>query len=261
MNSEVILATHCSDITPYRQLSTGKGYGLELQAFFDPQVLAGDWRRVLDEHQRALAGFEGTIGMHGAFFDLNSGSLDPAINAVVRLRLRQNLNIARKLRAKYIVFHANYLSMFKVPYYRQYWHERQVDFWQEIVEEAAAARVHILLENVAEDDPTILTDLLAEVNNPFFGACLDVAHTFLYSKRSIYTWIDALAPYLYVCHLNNHDGKLDQHWPLSQGVIDYDPILSYLSQLLYPPKLTLEVPNQAAMKQSLNYLTECLVPV
>jgi sugar phosphate isomerase/epimerase len=251
---QVLITTEVKDVAAYRLWAEESGLGLELQAFSDPQLLAGDWQAILRDHQRLLAGFRGCLGLHGAFYDLISASLDPGVVRLTRERYRQNLHAAQELGAGYVVFHANYMGILKLPDYRPGWHRRQVDFWSRFAEEAAAAGLYLLLENMWEDDPTIITDVLAEVNSPHLRACLDIAHAVLYSRTPVAEWIETFEPYLHCCHLNNHDGHLDLHWPLDQGVIDYPPVLRHLRRLPRPPLLTLEMADQNSLKAGLRYL-------
>jgi sugar phosphate isomerase/epimerase len=250
----VLITTEVNDVAAYRLWAEELGMGLELQAFTDPQLLSSNWRTTLCDHRRRLTGFQGCLGLHGAFYDLISASLDPDVVQLTRERYRQNLHVAQELGAGYVVFHASYMGILKLPDYRPGWHRRQVDFWSRFVEEAAASGLFLLLENMWEDDPTIITDVLAEVNSPNLRACLDVAHAALYSRLPLSHWIDTFAPYLYCCHLNNHDGTLDLHWPLSRGVIDYPPILTRLRRLANPPLLTLEMADRDSVEASLPFL-------
>jgi sugar phosphate isomerase/epimerase len=250
---QVLITTDARDVSASRAWAEQIGVGLELKTFSDPQLLATDWKASLHQHRQQLAGFNQCLGLHGAFYDLVSASLDPGIVALTRHRYRQNVYAARALDARYVVFHANYMGILKLPDYRPGWHRRQVDFWGRFAEEAAANGLYLLLENMWEDDPTILTDMLAEINNPHLKACLDVAHAVLYSPISVTDWIEALGPYLYCCHLNNHDGRLDLHWPLNQGVIDYQAVLARLRRLPQPPLLTLEMSSRVSLESSLSY--------
>jgi sugar phosphate isomerase/epimerase len=129
-----------------------------------------------------------------------------------------------------------------------------VDFWGRFVEEAEVVGIQLLLENLWEDEPALIAEILAEVNHPCLRACLDVAHATLFSPAPVSRWIEAIAPYLYCCHLNNNDGEMDLHWPLSQGVIDYAPILAELRRRQPAPLLTLEMPSRERMVASLPLL-------
>jgi sugar phosphate isomerase/epimerase len=249
--SQMLITANGRDLPDLRSWAERNDFGLELQAFADPATLDGHLEHVLAEHHRALAGFPGMLGVHGAFYDLSSASMDTAILGITRRRYEQNLWIAAELNARYVVFHINYPNSLKVPNMRPSWHRRQVAFWASLVEDAGRLGVTMLLENSAETDPSLLADILAEIGSPWLRACLDVAHATLYSEVPLDEWVAAFEPYLYSCHLNNHDGKLDLHWPLCTGVINYRQVLPRLQGLAKPPLLTLEMASVADMEASL----------
>jgi len=251
---QVLFATYGHDIAIYRQRAEQFQCGLELHLFSEPAVLSDGLAETISSYQKQLRGFQGRLGIHGAFYDMISASLDPEIVAVTRKRFRQNLHIAAELQAEYVVFHANYMGGFKLANYRPGWHERQVAFWNTLLAEAAPLGVTVLLENMWASDPTIICDVLAAVDQPCFRACLDVAHAALYSDRPVEEWITVLGPYLHACHLNNHDGQMDLHWPLGKGIIDYPAVLAMLRARLQAPLLTLELPDWESIKESLAML-------
>jgi sugar phosphate isomerase/epimerase len=250
---KILLSTERHDLAAHREWAEERGFGLELQAFSDPKVLSGNWQEVLAEHQQQLAHFRGPLGLHGAFYDMVSASLDPEVVALTRKRYRQNLRIAADLGVSYVVFHLNYMGILKLPNYRPAWHQRQVEFWRPFSEEAAGLGLTVLLENLWEDDPELITNILEEVSNPHLRACLDVAHATLFSSLPAAAWIERMAPHVHCCHLNNHDGQLDLHLPLNEGVVEYRPILHSLRHLLVPPFFVLEMGNRQRMAASLPY--------
>lgn len=252
---EVLFATYSlHDVVKYRQWAEQLGCGLELHTFVDPQVLAGDPSDMVAAHRSVLDGFAGPLGFHGAFYDMMSGSMDPDIVALTRKRYRQNLKIAQTLGGSYVVFHANYMGSFKLLNYRQSWHARQIVFWRELAQEAEESGLCLLLENMWADDPTIVADILSEIDRPNLRACLDFAHVALYSPYSSNHWLTILEPWLAVCHLNNTNGDVDLHWPLQQGIIDYTSVLKSLRALRSAPLLTLELPDWPTIEESLPLL-------
>jgi len=248
---QILFAVYDRDVRAYRRRAEELHCGLELHIFSEPAVLSGELEPLLRSYKRQLNGFQGQLGLHGAFYDMVSASVDPEIVAVSRKRFRQNLRIAAELGASYVVFHANYMGGLKLANYRAGWHQRQVDFWGAFAGEAEPLGLTLLLENMWAGDPHVIGDVLSDVNRPNFRACFDIAHAALYSERSFAEWLRVLAPFLYCCHLNNHDGLLDQHWPLKRGVIDYMRVLPTLRALSAPPLFTLELPNWESIAASL----------
>jgi sugar phosphate isomerase/epimerase len=250
---KVLLATYREDLTTFKQIAERYDFGLELQAFSDPATLSNNWPKTLKWHRGVLDDFKGPVGVHGAFYDLTSASLDPAILEITQMRYLQNLHVASELGASYVLFHLNYLGAYKIPNYRAGWHQRQIDFWSAFADKASEAGVPVLIENSWEDDPKLITNILAEINSPYLKACLDIAHATLYSKIDISKWIQAFDPYLICSHLNNHNGQFDMHWPLDRGIVDYESTLHELRELENPPLLCLEMSKWSLMKRSLTY--------
>ncbi|MDT8306694.1 MAG: sugar phosphate isomerase/epimerase family protein [Anaerolineae bacterium] len=244
------------DIGRYRSQAEGLGAGLECHVFADPVLLSsnGSVEHTVQLLAGQLTGFAGTLGFHGAFYDMISASVDPEVVALTLRRYRQGLHITSQLGGEYIVFHANYMGGWKLANYREGWQQRQVDFWRSFAAEAASRGVYVLIENMWAPEPAILLDLLKAVDNPFMRACFDVSHAALYSPFAIGDWIETLAPYLHVCHLNNTDGVTDSHLPLGTGLIDFAEVLAQLRALPSPPLLTLEMPGWDIVSASLPFL-------
>lgn len=252
--NKLLLATYSLEhVLTYRPWAEQMGYGLELHNFVNPAQLT-DLPQQLIAYKQALRDFAGPVGLHGAFYDMVSASVDPAIVKLTRHRYQQSLEIAGELGASYVVFHMNYMGGFKLANYRAGWHQRQVDFWGEFIQMSAHFGITVLLENMWADDPCLAKDILAEVNHPQLRACFDVAHAALFSPTPLDVWFTTLAPYIHCLHVNNHDGSLDLHWPLNRGTIDYKAVLQQVAQLPRPVHLTLEMPDRQHIETSLDFL-------
>jgi sugar phosphate isomerase/epimerase len=254
MDRALISVEHYSDLAGHAAVARQHGLGLELQEFSDPTVLDGDWRSLLDEYERALDGFTGLRAMHGAYIDLVSGSPDMRLVTLARERYLHNLDIGRELGVKYIDFHANYLPLVDHPSYLPGWVERQVAFWSPMAEQAEQYGITLLLENMWEPDPAIISRILDRVQSPYLKACLDVGHAVLYSRRPIEEWIAQLGEHLTYTHLHNNHGTVDEHLAFGDGVLDFQAVLDRLRTLPAPPLFILELPNLELIEDSLPYL-------
>ena len=260
----VLLATYQRDITRHYELAQAHGAGLELQVYgYDTDLLDHGWRKVLDQHKALLRDFEGELAIHGAFLDMSPASADQRVVALTRERFMLDLDIAAELGARNVVFHTQFLPQVYRPViggpdYRLSWTEGQVKFWSTMVGEAADREVVIALENMWEPAPSIIGDVLDQVDSPQLGACLDVGHVYLFSDYlPLKTWIDQIGHRLVHCHLNNHRGSFDEHLALDLpgGVIDYDrDILPLLRALPSQPTLVLEMDEIEYLESSLHYL-------
>ena len=260
----VLVATFQKDITRHYELAQTYGAGMELQVYgYDPDLLDSGWRELLDQHKNLLQDFEGELAMHGAFLDMSPHSLDKRIVAVTRQRYLLNLDIAAELGVRVVVFHAHFIPQVYRPVvggpdYRLTWTRGQVDFWGPMAEEAAKRNVVITLENYLEPEPSMIGDVLDQVDSPCLCACLDVGHFYLFSDYlPLARWIAQIRDRLVHCHLNNHRGTYDEHLPLDfpGGVIDYKrDVLPLLRDLPNSYNLVLEMDDLEFLESSLRHL-------
>ena len=254
MDRALISCERLSDLPAYLALARRYKLGLELQEFSNPILLDDDWGERMREYRSLLNGFHGDLSMHGAFIDLISGSPDRRVAAIARDRYRQNLEVAQRLGARVIDFHANYLPLVDHPSYLPDWENRQVDFWGPLAEEAKQVGVTLVLENMWEPDPSIICRVLTRIKSPHLKACLDVGHASLYSRLPVSLWISALGDELVYTHLHNNHGTTDEHLAFGDGVIDFPELLATLRTLPRPPQFTLELPTLETIQASLPYL-------
>ena len=117
--------------------------------------------------------------------------------------------------------------------------------------------VTVLLENMFEFDPTILSDLLRDVGHPSLRCCLDVGHAHLFSDKqfSFDYWLRTLEPWLTEIHMNNNNGILDEHhgFDWERGVLNYQEILPKIRATSNNLELVLEMDLVQDMRDSLYY--------
>ena len=233
--ARVLIAVSRLDIGEHLELALKYGCGLEIQAFSSPEVLDGNWQGLLSRYKTLLKDFPHPLASHGAFFDMCSASVDTRVVALTRERYLLNLDIAAELGAAHVIFHTNFLPMIRTERYRSAWIESQVDFWQELGQEAARRNLYIVLENMWDPDPFILEGLFRNLTAPNLGVCLDTSHAYLYRSNrmhSIEQWLTVLDPYVLHVHLNNSRGVFDEHLALnaSGGALNYTQFLPQLAQ-------------------------------
>ena len=257
MNDRVSLSAGLGNFNDCVALACQEGLGVELMAFSYPHVLDGEWRALDKTYRAALADVPGPLTMHGPFMDLVSGSPDERINMVTYGRYEHVIRIAAGLGVGQVVFHANYIGLLHNDFYRQGWHQRNVDFWGPLGEYAKAYEVLVAIENMWEYDPTIISNLLSELDHPNLKACLDVGHAHLFSDTDISfdDWLGAMRPWVIELHLNNNNGVVDEHFGFDweHGALDYGAILPKLRALPGQPVMVLEMDRVEDMKRSLRY--------
>lgn len=253
----VLLTADRNNIEACIALAQEHTLGIEVMTFAYPDILDGEWEREVQKYKRMLRAVPGMITMHGPFIDMVSGSPDPRINQVCFQRYKHAIHIASELGAEIVVLHANFIGSLHNDTYRQGWHQRNLTFWNGVAETAREAGVTIALENMWEFDPSIIADVLREINHPNLMACLDVGHSFVFSDSgySLQDWLRTLRPWLIHTHLNNNNGIIDEHYGLDweKGVLNYNEILPLLRGLPHPPNMVLEMYHVQDMRNSLYY--------
>ena len=104
----------------------------------------------------------------------------------------------------------------------------------------------IVLENVLEEEPEYLLDIVCSADHPRLGLCLDIGHVNAYSAVPVIEWLKRFAPYLRHFHLHNNDGSFDAHAPLDEGSIPMKEFLQRALALCPAATFTLELQEDTA---------------
>ena len=163
------------------------------------------------------AGVRPTV--HAPFFDLNPGALDPLIRQATFQRLSQALTVAG-------------------------------EFFPPLIEQAGACDCRLALENIYEETPELLIQLVEELDSEWFGHCFDAGHWNLFGRQPMVEWLDALGAKLLHLHLHDNHGRADEHLPVGEGTIDFRPLQSRLRHLAPRPSITLEAHSPEHLKRS-----------
>jgi len=242
---------------PEKSLALAKEYGcgFEYNDFYMPCFLDDDVacneRIQLYTEQASLPDY---CTMHGAFLDVTIFSDDPKIVKVSDERVEQSLRIARRIGAKGIVFHTNFVPNFHADYYRQGWVERNVAYWKQKLE--TYSDIHIYMENMFD----MSYELLAEVSKRLctysnFGVCFDYAHAHVFGdENKINEWVEALAPYVKHIHINDNDLKDDLHLAIGEGRIDWSRFKEFYHTFFPQASVLIEMKGLDAAEKSLQYL-------
>ncbi|MCQ2505998.1 MAG: TIM barrel protein [Lachnospiraceae bacterium] len=192
--------------------------------------------------------------LHGAFFDIVVGSSDPKIEEVSMFRIRQSLDIAKRLGVKGVIFHTNYLTSFKLNSYLQGWLNANQKTFTALCDEYYP--MNIYMENMFDVNPDLLVELAIRMDSvKNFGVCLDLAHAYI-SGTNITNWLDEVLPYTKHLHVNDNFGNEDSHLPIGEGDFDWD-ILNDDRIRKTGADILLEVKNGlAGFEKSLKYLVD-----
>ncbi len=79
---------------------------LEIQDFFQRELLEGDWQSKVAEAKKLLDGCSGRMGIHGPFWGLSLANPDSLLREVIKKRFMQGLIVAEELGATHMVIHS-----------------------------------------------------------------------------------------------------------------------------------------------------------
>lgn len=169
---------------------------------------------------------------------------------------RRSIRTAHALGVPWVVFHPTNISVGGGEPLREVL-RCNVDFYRKLLPVMEETGVGIALENIFDwpapgetgifrriycANPEELAELLTSLDHPLFGACWDTGHGHrqgLYQAPSI----RMLGQWLRTLHVQDNNGKHDQHLLPFLGTIDWDEVMSTLKEIRYGGDFTYEAHN------------------
>ena len=209
------------------ELARKYDFGIEIAEFCYAANLDTDFEH-WDELTRAnLSGIERRI-FHAPFNELCPAAVDPLITEVTRRRLEQAYRLMCNYKIKKMVVHSGYIPHL---YFRDWFYNKSTEFWSEFLSDKPADFL-LLLENVLEEKPDMLLDIIEKTGNERFRLCLDLGHAGGHAScLPIEQWIKQTAPYLSHVHIHNNYKNEDLHNPPGDGLIDMEAALAKTYEL------------------------------
>lgn len=180
--------------------------------------LLADIRRDMTE-----CGARRTI-LHGPFTEIIPAAIDHKAREFAMERLEQSYQVASAVGAESMIVHTGYIPFM---YFKEWQAEKSAIFWQKFIADKSPD-FRLYVENVLEDEPYMLADMMQQIEDPRIGICLDVGHALAagHSTVPIETWIEVLGQYIGHFHIHNNCGDSDSHSPLGQGLLDFRSIFA-----------------------------------
>jgi sugar phosphate isomerase/epimerase len=169
------------------------------------------------------------LTLHAPFMDLSPGAVDSRIRSATISRIEQTLHIAEILNPLAVVFHSGY-EKWKYAFDISLWLDRSIETWQPLNERFRKIDCNIAIENIFEDEPANLRQLMEEMDSDNFGICFDTGHCNLFSSVPLDRWLDEIGPYIIELHLHDNDKSADQHYPPGDGSFDFEVLFRRLGK-------------------------------
>lgn len=256
MNNKLYCIPTLEEIDKYTEFSEKYQAGFEYNEFFIPGILEDEVsvNRIMKQYMN-LNRKEYEDHVHGVFLDICVNSTDPLIFKASDTRVRQSMDIARKMKLKAVVFHTNYIVNFRLQSYLDTWLDRNEAYWRQILKEYPEQKIY--MENMFDDSPEMIVKLANRMKDEErFAVCLDIAHG-LISGAPLEQWLvalkDAKVAHL---HINDNDGITDLHQPVGSGKMDWKLFTNWCSEIAAVPSILIEVRGFKDLEKSVENMKE-----
>lgn len=227
LNNRIFTATMCSD---WEQIADKYNTGIEIDHYCQTANMDGEQGSRTHAAVAEIVRTRNAQIMHAPFNELFPASIDLKARALAMERLNSAAAIAADFGIRKMIVHSGY-----VPFvYFKEWHvNKSIEFWKEFIEDKPAD-FEVCIENVLDDEPYMLAEIVKGIGDSRIGVCYDTGHANIAGKgcpdgREETTdqdeWLEVLAPYIRHLHIHNNDGKRDYHRTFSDGTIDIERLL------------------------------------
>ncbi len=230
MRNRLYIATVCSE---HQKIITEYGLGAELDQFCTAENMEGGKLAFCEKEIAELSdlfphsdSFQNTVRfiLHAPFNELFPAAIDPKARALALERFSTAAELSRKHGARKMVAHSGYVPL---VYYKEWHVNRSVEFWQEFMEKQPEG-FNLVIENVIDDEPYMLAEIVERIGNPNVKACFDTGHAACVSSLPISEWLNVLGPHLGHLHIHNNDGSHDWHKPVMEGIVDMEQVMDFV---------------------------------
>ena len=205
----------------YGRIITEYEAGMEIDSFcqsvlLDDEVEVKRVREIMSISERHI--------LHGPFTELHPAAIDPRARQLASDRLNQAYDICRRLGINRMVVHSGYVPF---VFFKEWHRDRSIEFWQEFMRDKAD-NFTIYIENVLEDEPYMMRELMEALADERIRICIDTGHANVAGNVNIKEWFEVLGEYTGHIHLHNNYGSADEHNPPDKGSMDMDKVLEYI---------------------------------
>lgn len=254
-----------SELEHFQDFILSQDRDLELQDFFDAELLNGDWKQVADRAKALLSGYKGRLGIHGPFWGLNIASPDPDLRVVIARKFLQGLEVCEYLGATQMVIHSPYTA-WDFNNLDNFSHRSAYDFvvenchrtMSEVVRRAEDIGTTLVIENIEDKDPDIRRILADSFNSAAVAVSIDTGHAHYAHGTNgappVDFYVRRAGDRLQHVHLQDADGYADRHWAIGEGTIRWAAVFRALGEFSSNPRLILELRDKSGILPSVEWL-------
>lgn len=211
--------------------------GVEIQDFTEPNLSTNERAKIIKFYKGEFQGFNNIKALHGPFLDLKPASPDKEIRDISYRKYLNTIKVAAELNIDYIIFHSQINPYLNDPKIKKLNNDQHKKALTKLLKEVPSYKGTILLENIFEEEPTMLKELIETVDLPNIKINLDIGHAKL-GKVSLEEWIRELRDYIVYMHIHSNAGLYDTHSSPSKEEIN--ELYKLLDKYNINPILSLE---------------------
>jgi len=98
----------------------------------------------------------------------------------------------------------------------------------------------LAVENVYEENPRAMKEVLPMLRDVPVYQCLDTGHVSAFSRTGLKAWLKQMGPFIRQMHLHDNDGTGDTHGPVGSGSVDFGLVKDFIARAPVKPLVTLE---------------------
>ena len=249
MNRKILKTVSTLDDLNIKELKE-MNIGVEIQDFTEPNLSRDEKLQIINFYKKEFKSFNNVKSLHGPFLDLKPASPDKQIRDISYKKYLDTIKIARELDMDYIIFHSQINPYLKEARIRDLNNKQHRQALVNLLEETSVYKATILLENIFEEEPIMLKELIETINLPNIKINLDIGHAKL-GKVSLEEWIKELKDYIVYMHVHSNNGLYDTHGLPNKEEID--ELYSLLDKYSINPILSLEYKIENLKKEMKKY--------
>ncbi len=210
--------------------------------------------RDVEETGKVLRGEGIACTLHAPFMDLSPGGIDKDVRRITTDKLKRAVTFANRLGALGVVCHPGY-DRWRFGENVDLWLKGSIETWNEVLA-VAGERLPIMVENIFEEEPDTLYELLRHFDGKNMYFCFDSGHFNLFTKVSLEKWMSMLGNKIREMHLHDNYGTRDDHMPIGQGSFPFRELKTFLKAHRESLIVTAEVHDEADAALAVKNLKE-----
>ena len=250
------------DLGKHRDWIFEKDRDIELPEFCMADILKSPGP-FIDMAKKALAGWNGRLGIHGPFSGFELDVKDREIRGVVQARLEAALAVCEALGARQMVIHSPYdpwdaHNLDNGPKDRAKSIGAILDTLKPAIARAEGLGVEMVMENIKDTEPALRRAVVEAADTPALRLSVDTGHAFWAQVSAgappVDRFVSDAGELLGHVHLQDADGWADRHWVLGEGTINFPSIFKALGELHVKPHLIVEINDFSRVPESVAFL-------